>query len=64
MDFAHPEVRDHKLAIITEQLEKYEMIDGLDLDFMRFIVYFKQGEGEKKCSPDDRTGAKSESQSG
>lgn len=49
LDFAHPEVRDHKLAIITEQLEKYEMIDGLDLDFMRFIVYFKQGEGEKNA---------------
>ncbi|MDD3955707.1 MAG: hypothetical protein PHG77_04950 [Proteiniphilum sp.] len=49
LDFAHPEVRAHKLAIITEQLEKYEMIDGLDLDFMRFIVYFKQGEGKKNA---------------
>ncbi len=49
LDFAHPEVRAHKLAIITEQLERYEMIDGLDLDFMRFIVYFKQGEGKKNA---------------
>lgn len=47
LDFAHPEVRRHKLAIISEQLEKYEMIDGFDLDFMRFIVYFKQGEGRR-----------------
>jgi len=49
LDFAHKEVRDHKLAIITEQLEKYDMIDGFDLDFMRFIVYFKLGEGRKNA---------------
>ena len=49
LDFAHQEVRDHKLAIITEQLEKYDMIDGIDLDFMRFIVYFKNGEGQKNA---------------
>lgn len=47
LDFAHKEVRDHKLAIISEQLEKYEMIDGYDLDFMRFIVYFKNEEYAK-----------------
>ncbi len=49
LDFAHKEVRDRKLAIITEQLEKYDMIDGYDLDFMRFIVYFKLGEGRKNA---------------
>ncbi len=49
LDFAHQEVRDHKLAIISEQLEKYDMIDGIDLDFMRFIVYFKNGEGRKNA---------------
>ena len=48
LDFSHKEVRDRKLAIISEQLDKYDMIDGFDLDFMRFIVYFKDGEGEKK----------------
>jgi hypothetical protein len=46
-DFAHKEVRDHKLAIINEQLERYDQIDGYELDFMRFIVYFKPGEGIK-----------------
>lgn len=46
LDFAHKEVRDRKLAIISEQLEKYDT-DGLDLDFMRFFVYFKPGEGQK-----------------
>ena len=49
LDFAHQEVRDRKLAIITEQLEKYDMIDGMDLDFMRFIVYFKNGEGRENA---------------
>ncbi len=49
LDFAHKEVRRQKLAMITEQLEKYDMIDGFDLDFMRFIVYFKLGEGRKNA---------------
>lgn len=49
LDFAHQEVRDRKLAVISEQLEKYDMIDGFDLDFMRFIVYFKLGEGRKNA---------------
>lgn len=49
LDFAHKEVRAQKLAMITEQLEKYDMIDGFDLDFMRFIVYFKLGEGRKNA---------------
>ncbi len=49
-DFSYKEVREHKLDIITEQLEKYgALLDGYDLDFMRFIVYFKTGEGEKNA---------------
>lgn len=49
LDFAHKEVRARKLSIISEQLDKYDMIDGFDLDFMRFIVYFKMGEGRKNA---------------
>ncbi|MEZ5199634.1 MAG: glycosyl hydrolase family 18 protein [Bacteroidales bacterium] len=49
LDFAHKEVRDRKLGIISEQLDKYDMIDGLDLDFMRFIVYFKKNETQKNA---------------
>lgn len=49
LDFSHPEVREHKLNLIYEQLDKYDMIDGYDLDFMRFIVLFKTGEGEKNA---------------
>ncbi len=50
LDFAHPEVRDYKLGIIREQLEKYgALIDGYEMDFMRFIVYFKKDEAEKNA---------------
>ncbi len=49
-DFAHPEVRAFKTGIIAEQLNKYgDLIDGFDLDFMRFIVYFKKDEGVKNA---------------
>lgn len=48
-DFSYPEVRQHKLNIIKEQLERYDMIDGYELDFMRFIVLFKTDEGREKA---------------
>jgi len=49
LDFTYDEVRKHKLNLIREQLEKYPQIDGYDLDFMRFIVLFKTGEGAVKA---------------
>ncbi len=50
LDFAFKQVREHKLNIIKEQLNKYEeLLDGYDLDFMRFIVYFRSGDGEKNA---------------
>jgi len=52
LDFEHQEVRGHKLAIISEQLENYaDYIDGYELDFMRFFVYCKPGHGES-IAPD------------
>lgn len=48
-NFAIKAVRDRKLAIISEQLDRYDMIDGYDLDFMRFIVYFKSGTGQQNA---------------
>lgn len=50
LNFSHKEVRLQKLNMITEQLEKYgDILDGYDLDFMRFIVYFKSYEGVKNA---------------
>ena len=50
-DFAHAEVRAFKTGIIAEQLDRYgHLIDGFDLDFMRFPIYFKTSEGEKNAS--------------
>ncbi len=41
-DFAHPEVRANKLALIQELLDRYDM-DGLELDWMRFPYHLKNG---------------------
>jgi hypothetical protein len=50
LDFAHPEVRNHKLGAIREQLIQYgPLLDGFELDFMRFIVYFKKHDAQKNA---------------
>ena len=43
LNWAIPEVRAHKLALITEICEGYD-IDGFELDFMRHSRYFRQDE--------------------
>ena len=43
LDYAHPEVRDHYMALIKETLDRYD-IDGLELDFMREPYLFSKGE--------------------
>ena len=43
LNWAVPEVRAHKLALITEICEGYD-IDGFELDFMRHARYFRQDE--------------------
>ncbi|MFC1452686.1 hypothetical protein ACFLSJ_04995 [Verrucomicrobiota bacterium] len=45
LNFAHAEVREHKLNIAREICERFD-IDGIELDFMRFPVYFPGGMGE------------------
>lgn len=47
MNFAAPEVRALRLAELRECCERYASMDGLDLDFQRFPIYFPQAEGEK-----------------
>jgi len=49
MDYAVPEVRAHRLAILREQVERYD-IDGLELDFMRRAPFFQPDEGEQNAS--------------
>ena len=44
LNFAVPQVRQRRLAQLRECCERYD-IDGLDLDFQRFPIYFPQDEG-------------------
>ena len=46
LNFAFPEVRARRLAELRECCERFA-IDGLDLDFQRFPIYFPQDEGHK-----------------
>ncbi len=46
LDFAIPEVRQRRLDQLRECCERYN-IDGLELDFQRFPVFFKYGEEGK-----------------
>jgi hypothetical protein len=43
LNWAKPEVRAMKLALITELCENYDLA-GLELDFMRFYSYFRTAE--------------------
>ncbi|WP_147372202.1 family 16 glycoside hydrolase [Mariniphaga sediminis] len=43
LNFAAPEVREYRLAQLREVCERYD-IEGLELDFQRFPMYFKPGE--------------------
>jgi hypothetical protein len=46
LNFSFKEVREQKLNMIKEQIDKYgELIEGYDLDFMRFPTYFKKDSG-------------------
>ena len=42
-DYAHPQVRQFRLALIEEACQKYDL-DGVELDFLRHPIYFKPGE--------------------
>ncbi len=46
LNFAVPEVRAQRLAELRECCERYP-VDGLDIDFQRFPIYFPQGEGHR-----------------
>ncbi len=42
LDFARPEVREQALAVIAEQLERYD-VDAFELDWMRFPRHLRPG---------------------
>jgi YVTN family beta-propeller protein len=46
LNFAIPEVRKYRMAQLREICERYN-IDGLELDFQRFPMYFKPGEEDR-----------------
>jgi hypothetical protein len=46
LNFAIPEVRQRRLAELREVCERYQ-VDGLDLDFQRFPIYFPFGSETK-----------------
>lgn len=42
LDYERPEVREHYLKLVREVCERYD-IDGLELDYLRFWLYFRPG---------------------
>ncbi len=50
-NWAVPEVRAQKLALLRELCENYDL-DGLELDFLRFYSYFRQDETtrDQRCA--------------
>ncbi len=48
LNFARDEVRAHRLAVIFEAMDRYaDLMDGFELDFNRFQIFFAPGETDK-----------------
>jgi hypothetical protein len=48
LDYSFAEVRDHRFAVIQEVVERFD-VDGLELDWMRWMKIFPPGEGMKRA---------------
>jgi hypothetical protein len=48
LDYSHPEVRSHRLAIMKEIVENYD-VDGLELNFVRWAKHFPRDQGREKA---------------
>ena len=48
LDYSHPEVRAHRLAIMREIAENYD-VDGLELNFVRWAKHFPRDKGREKA---------------
>jgi hypothetical protein len=42
LDYERPEVREHHLKLVREVCQQFDL-DGLELDFLRFWLYFRPG---------------------
>lgn len=48
LDYSHEQVREHRLAIMREIAEGYN-VDGLELNFVRWAKHFPRDEGREKA---------------
>ncbi|MEO2034713.1 MAG: alpha/beta hydrolase family protein [Planctomycetaceae bacterium] len=48
LDYSHEEVREHRLAIMREIAQQYD-VDGLELNFARWAKHFPRDQGRKKA---------------
>ena len=48
LDYSYEEVRTHRLAIMREIVERYD-VDGLELDFNRWAKHFPRHQGREKA---------------
>lgn len=48
LDYSHPEVRRHRLRIMQEIAEDYD-VDGLELNFVRWAKHFPRDKGREKA---------------
>lgn len=48
LDYSYPEVRAHRLAIMREIVENYD-VDGLELNFVRWAKHFPRDQGKEKA---------------
>ena len=49
LDYSYPEVREHRLNIMREIAEEYD-VDGLELNFVRWAKHFPRDKGREKAS--------------
>ena len=47
LDYSHAEVRNHRLGIMREIVEEYD-VDGLELNFVRWAKHFPRNKGREK----------------
>jgi len=50
-DFAYPEVRDLTVLIVEDVLNRYD-VDGIDMDFLRHVCYFKETRLHEPVTPE------------